>query len=142
LDVVELERRRLITFERCFFNRTLALTEITLKNENYNEIFKKPFILNLQTVSMARRCCSSSLSRPDVLDYRREVAERVKKTTSVPETKKKEELPMKLFDDPKIPTARRNPRRPHHSHKPFNVVVEIGLKPRRPYCTRRRPYKP
>jgi hypothetical protein len=29
-----------------------------------------------------------------------------KKTTSVPETKKKEELPMKLLDDPRIPTAR------------------------------------
>jgi hypothetical protein len=28
------------------------------------------------------------------------------KTTSIPETKKKEELPMKLLDDPKIPTAR------------------------------------
>jgi hypothetical protein len=131
-----------------FANKTLVLKETTnstkhlKKNKIYNKIIEKPFILNLQTVSTARRCCSSSLSRPDVLDYRREVAERVKKTTSVPETKKNEELPMKLFDDPKIPTARRNPRRPHHSHKPFNVVVEIGLKPRRPYCTRRRPYKP
>jgi hypothetical protein len=25
---------------------------------------------------------------------------------------------MKLLDDPKIPTARQNPRIPHHSHKP------------------------
>jgi hypothetical protein len=52
--------------------------------------------------------------------------------------KKKEELPMKLLDNPKIPTARRNPRRPHHSHKPLNVAAEMGLKPGRPYCTRRR----
>jgi hypothetical protein len=29
--------------------------------------------------------------------------------------KKKEELSMKLLDDPKIPTARRNPRKPHHT---------------------------
>jgi hypothetical protein len=50
----------------------------------------------------------------------------------------KKELPMKLIDDPKIPTARRNPRRPHHSHKPLDVAAKIGLKPRRPYCTRRR----
>jgi hypothetical protein len=53
------------------------------------------------------------------------------------ETKKKEELSMKLLDDPKIPTARRNPQRPYHSHKPLNVAVEMGLKPRRPYWTRR-----
>jgi hypothetical protein len=33
---------------------------------------------------------------------------------------------MKLLDNPKIPTARRNPRRPHHSHKPLDVVVESG----------------
>jgi hypothetical protein len=45
---------------------------------------------------------------------------------------------MKLLDDPKIPIARRNPRRPHHSHKPLDVAVEMGLKPRRPYCTRHR----
>jgi hypothetical protein len=37
---------------------------------------------------------------------RREVAKRVKKTTFVPKTKEEEELPMKLLDDPKIPTAR------------------------------------
>jgi hypothetical protein len=30
------------------------------------------------------------------------------KTTSIPEMKKKEELLMKLLDDPKIPTASRN----------------------------------
>jgi hypothetical protein len=68
----------------------------------------------------------------------REVTERVKKTTSVPETKKKEELPMKLLDDPKIPTARRKPRRPDHSHKPLDIIAEMGLKSGRPYCTRRR----
>jgi hypothetical protein len=42
---------------------------------------------------------------------------------------KKEELPIKLLDDPKIPIARRNPRRPHHSHKPLDVATAIGLKP-------------
>jgi hypothetical protein len=91
---------------------TLALKETTnstkhlKKNENYNEILEKPFIFNLQTVSTARRRCRSSLNRPDVDGCGREVAERVKKTTFVPETKKKKELPMKLLDDPKIPTAR------------------------------------
>jgi hypothetical protein len=116
-----------------FANRTLALKETPnstkhpKKNEYYNEILENPFIFNLQTVWTARR--RSFLSRPDVVGCRREVAERVKKTTSVPKTKKKEELPMKLLDDPKIPTARRNPQRPHHSHKPLDVAVEIGLKP-------------
>jgi hypothetical protein len=45
---------------------------------------------------------------------------------------------MKLLDDPKIPTVRQNPRRPHHSHKPLDVAAEMGLEPGRPYCTRRR----
>jgi hypothetical protein len=45
---------------------------------------------------------------------------------------------MKLLDDPKIPTARRNPLRLHHSHKPLDVAAEMGLKPGRPYCTKRR----
>jgi hypothetical protein len=58
--------------------------------------------------------------------------------TSIPKTKKKEELPMKLLDDPKIPIARRNPRRSHHSHKPLDIAVEMDLKPRRAYCTKRR----
>jgi hypothetical protein len=110
-----------------FTNRTLALKETMnstkhpKKNENYNKILEKPFIINLQTVSMARRRCRSSLSRPDIVGCRREVAKRFKKTTTVLETKKKEELPMKLLNDLKIPTARQNPRRPHHSHKPINV---------------------
>jgi hypothetical protein len=47
---------------------------------------------------------------------------------------------MKLLDDPKIPTARRNPQTPHHSYKLLDVVAEMGLKPERPYCTRRRHY--
>jgi hypothetical protein len=51
---------------------------------------------------------------------------------------KKEELSMKLLDDPKILTARQNPWRPHHSHKPLDIDTEMGLKPGRPYCTRRR----
>jgi hypothetical protein len=127
-----------------FVNRTLALKETAnstkhpKKNENYNEIPKKPFNFNLQTMSMVRRRCRSSLSRPVVVDCGREVAEWVKKTTSIPETKKKEELPIKLLNDPKIPTARQNTRRPHHSHKPLDVAVEMGLKSERPYCTRRR----
>jgi hypothetical protein len=89
-------------------------------------------------VSTARRRCRSSLSRPDIVGCGQEVTERVKKTTSVLETKKNEELSMKLLDDPKIPTARRNPRRPHHFHKLLDVAAEMGLKLRRPYCTRRR----
>jgi hypothetical protein len=50
------------------------------KSENYNEILEKPFIFNHQTVSTARH--RSSLSRLDVVGCGREVAERVKKTTS------------------------------------------------------------
>jgi hypothetical protein len=69
----------------------------------------KPFIFNLQTVSSVRRRCRSSLSQLDVVGCRWEITERVKKTTSITEMKK-EELPMKLLDEPKIPTARRNPQ--------------------------------
>jgi hypothetical protein len=111
-----------------FVNRSPTLKEITnitkhvKKNKNYNEILQKPLIFNLQTVSTVHHRC------PDVVGCRREVAEQVKKTTSVPETKK-EELPMKLLDDLKIPIARRNPRRPYHSHKPLDVATEVGLKP-------------
>jgi hypothetical protein len=60
-------------------------------------------------VSTARRRCRSSLSRLDVVGCGQKVAKRVKETTSARKTKKKEELPMKLLDDPKILTARRNP---------------------------------
>jgi hypothetical protein len=80
-------------------------------------------------VSTAHRHCRSSLSRSNVVGCGREVAERVKKTASVLKTKKKEELTMKLLDDPKIPRARRNPRRPYHSHKPLDVAAKMGLKP-------------
>jgi hypothetical protein len=75
-------------------NRTLALKETkhSKKNENYNEILEKHVIFNLQTVSTVRRRCRSSPSRPDVVGGGWEVVERVKKTTSIPETKKKEEL--------------------------------------------------
>jgi hypothetical protein len=45
---------------------------------------------------------------------------------------------MKLLDDPKISTARWNPRRTHHSYKPLDVAAEMGLKLGRPYCTRHR----
>jgi hypothetical protein len=95
-----------------FANRTVTLKETTnstkhlKKNENYNEILKKPFIFNLQTMSTAHRRCRSSLSRHDIIGCGREVAEQVKKTTSVTKTKKKKKLLMKLLDDPKIPTAR------------------------------------
>jgi hypothetical protein len=87
-------------------------------------------------VSTAHRRCRSSLSQPDVDGCGRNVAERILKTTSVPKTKKKDELPMKLSDDPKILTARRNPRRWHHSHKLLEVAIEMGLKPRKPYWKR------
>jgi hypothetical protein len=39
---------------------------------------------------------------------------------------KKKELPMKLLDDPKIPTAKRNPRRSYHSHKPLKIAAKMG----------------
>jgi hypothetical protein len=125
-------------------NRFLVLKETTnstkhpKQNENYNKILEKPFILNIQTVSTACHHCRSSLSWPDIVDCGREVTEQVKKTTSILEMKKKEELPMKLLDDSKIPTARQNPRRPHHSHKPLDIAAKMGLKSGRPYCTRRR----
>jgi hypothetical protein len=48
--------------------------------------------------------------------------------------KKKDELAMKFLDDPKIPIARQNPRRLHHSHKLLlDVALEMELKPGRPY---------
>jgi hypothetical protein len=78
-----------------------------------------------------------SRPEPDVVGCRRKVTQWIKKTTSIPKTKKKEELPMKLLDDPKIPTSRRNPRRPHNSHKLLDIATETGLKLGRPYCTRR-----
>jgi hypothetical protein len=94
-----------------FINRNLILKitnsiKHSKKNKNYNEIFEKSFIFNIQIVSMARHRCCSSLSRPNVVGCEREVAKRVKKTTFVLEMKKKEELPMKLLDNPKIPTTR------------------------------------
>jgi hypothetical protein len=69
---------------------------------------KKITTRSLRSPSSSTSRLRSSLSRPDVVGCGQEVAERVKKTTSVPETKKKEELSMKLLDDPKIPTARQN----------------------------------
>jgi poly-beta-hydroxyalkanoate depolymerase len=80
-----------------FANRTLLLKETTnntkhLKiNENYNKILEKPFNFNLQTVSTA--CRRSSLNRPNVVGCRRKVTERIKKTISIPKTKKKDEAP-------------------------------------------------
>jgi hypothetical protein len=68
-----------------------------------------PFIFNLQTVSIARRRCRSFQSQHDVVGCGREVAERAEKATSVPATKKKDEPPMKLLDNPKIPIARKIP---------------------------------
>jgi hypothetical protein len=46
------------------------------------------------------------MSQPDVVGCGQEVAKLVKKTTSISEMKKKEELPMKLLDALNIPTAR------------------------------------
>jgi hypothetical protein len=92
------------------------------KNKNYNKILEKPFIFNLLTVSMVRRRFHSFPSQLDVVGCGQKVAE------WVPETKKKEELPMKLLDDVKICTTRRNPRRSHHSHKPLDFAAKMGLK--------------
>jgi ppGpp synthetase/RelA/SpoT-type nucleotidyltranferase len=86
----------------------LNSTKHLKRNENYNKILEKPFNFILQTLSTARHRCRSSLSRPNVVCCIREVAERVKKITSVPEMKKKDELPMKLHDDLKIATSRQN----------------------------------
>jgi hypothetical protein len=47
-----------------------------------------PFIFNLHVVSTVRRRCRSSLSWYDVVRCKREVIKQVKKTTSIPETKK------------------------------------------------------
>jgi hypothetical protein len=79
------------------------------KNENYIEILEMPLIFNLQTVSTVHRRCRTSHSRPDIVGCGREVAERAQKATSAPKTKKKDEPPMKLLDDPKIPATRKNP---------------------------------
>jgi hypothetical protein len=68
---------------------TTNSTKRPKKSKNYNEILEKPFINNLQTVLTAHRRCRSSLSRPDVVGCGREAAERVNKTTTIPETKKK-----------------------------------------------------
>jgi uncharacterized protein YerC len=63
----------------------LALKETTnstkqlKKNENYNEIFEKSLIFNLQTVSTVRRCIRYSLSQSDIVGYGWEFAEQVKK---------------------------------------------------------------
>ena len=89
-----------------FAKMTLALKETPnsikhrKKNKNYNEILEMPFVFNLQTVSTARRRRCSSQSRHDVVGCGREVVEQVRKTTSVPEPKKKDEPPIKLHDDP------------------------------------------
>jgi ppGpp synthetase/RelA/SpoT-type nucleotidyltranferase len=75
--------------------RILALRETSNsikylnKKENYNEILEMSFVFNLQTMSIAFRRCRSSLSQPDIVGCRREVTGRVKKTTSVLETRKK-----------------------------------------------------
>jgi hypothetical protein len=55
---------------------------------------------------MARRRCRSSPSRHDVVGCGREVDERIKKNTFGSETKKKEELSMKLLDHLKISTSK------------------------------------
>jgi hypothetical protein len=49
-----------------------------------------PFVFNLQTVLTVSCRCRFFLSRLDVVGCEREVAERIKNTTSVPETRKKE----------------------------------------------------
>jgi hypothetical protein len=59
------------------------------KKKKYNEALKMPFVFNLQTMSTARRRCRFSLSRLDVVGCGQEDAKRIKKTTSVLETKKK-----------------------------------------------------
>jgi hypothetical protein len=44
-------------------------------------------------------------------------------------------------DNSKIPTARRGPSWPHHSHRILDIAIEMGLKPRRLYWRRsRRPH--
>jgi hypothetical protein len=86
---------------------------------------------------MARHRCRSSLSRPDVVGCGREVAERVKKTTSILETKK-EQPSIKLHGDPEIPTSRRSPREPLCSHKLLDVIVGMGPNPCRVYWRRYR----
>jgi hypothetical protein len=88
---------------------TTNSTKYLNKNKNYIETLEMPFIVNLQTVSTARRRYRSSESRPDVVGCELEVAEQAQKATSVLETKKKDESPMKLLDDMKISTTKRSP---------------------------------
>jgi hypothetical protein len=48
------------------------------------------FVFNVQTVSTMRHCYCSSLSGPGIVGCENKVNERVKRTTFVPGTKKKE----------------------------------------------------
>jgi hypothetical protein len=59
-------------------------------------------------VLTARHRCHTSSGRSDVVGCGQKVAERVKKSTSIPEMNKKDELPMKLLNDPKILTTSRS----------------------------------
>jgi hypothetical protein len=67
----------------------------------------------------------SSLSRSNVVGCGRKVAERVKKTTSVPETKKKEELPKKLSL-----MIRRTPQ-PDEIHEDHTTPTSLSMLPPR-----------
>jgi hypothetical protein len=95
-----------------------------------------PFIFNLQTMSTMYCRCRTSQSRPGIIGCGQEVAERAPKATTVLETKQKDEPTMKILDDLKIPTARRIPRWPHHSHKILDVTAKMAQKPRRLYWRR------
>jgi hypothetical protein len=67
----------------CIVKRILELkepydsTKHHNKNKNYNKILEILFVLNLQMVSTAHRCCQSYLSRPDVVGCGWEIIERV-----------------------------------------------------------------
>jgi hypothetical protein len=89
------------------------------------------FVFNLQNMSTVRHRCRSYMSPPGIVGCGRKV-ERVKKPTSIPETKK-ESPPMKLHGNPEISPVRRSSQEPHHSQKLVDVAIKMGLKPGRLY---------
>jgi hypothetical protein len=77
---------------RSDIKETMNNTKHLKKNKNYNEILDEHCIFNLQTVSTWHCYYRTSQDRRDVVGCRWKVAEQVKKITSIPETKKRDEM--------------------------------------------------
>jgi hypothetical protein len=69
---------------------TLNSTNNLNKRKSYNEILEMFYIFNLQTMLTSCRRCRSSVSWSNIVGCGWEVADRVNKTASVPEMRKKE----------------------------------------------------